>query len=99
MEKQIKKGEYTMRKKYRKLYYRVLSAFLALCMVMTFTGVGTMHVHAETGTDEISQILGISKRQAAKLVQRFSLPKISRSGRIYVDKNAFEELLARGKLT
>lgn len=50
-------------------------------------------------TDEISQILGISKRQAAKLVQRFSLPKISRSGRIYVDKKAFEELLARGKLT
>ena len=45
-----------MRKKYRELYYRVLSAFLALCMVMTFTGVGTMHVHAENEIEEISQI-------------------------------------------
>ena len=53
-----------MRKKYRKLYYRVLSAFLALCMVMTFTGVGTMHVHAETGTDEISQIDTVSDSDA-----------------------------------
>lgn len=50
-------------------------------------------------TDEISQIVGISKRQAAKWVQRFSLPKITRGGRIYVEKSAFDAVLAAGKIT
>lgn len=50
-------------------------------------------------TDEISQIMGISKRQAAKWVQRFSLPKITRGGRIYIEKAAFDAILASGKIT
>ena len=44
-----------MRKKYSKLYYRVLSVFLTLCMILTVPGVGTMHVHAEPQMDNPSQ--------------------------------------------
>ena len=49
-------------------------------------------------TDYISEVLSISKRAASKLVQRLSLPKISRGGRIYIEKDAFDALLTSGKL-
>ena len=49
-------------------------------------------------TDYISDVLSISKRAASKLVQRLSLPKISRGGRIYIEKDAFDALLTSGKL-
>lgn len=48
-------------------------------------------------TDELAIKYGIDKRRIAKLVQRHSLPKITRGGKIFIEKEPFDEFMRLNK--
>lgn len=50
-------------------------------------------------TDELSKIYLLDKRRIAKLVQRYSLPKITRAGRILIEKEPFDDFMRLNKVT
>ena len=55
------------------IHQRMLSAFLAFCMVVTlFGGFGPLHVHAETGENTENDILPVTEEQMSNNTQLFN---------------------------
>ena len=50
-------------------------------------------------TEELSVMYKLDKRRISKIVQRYSLPKITKSGRILIEKEPFDEFMKLNKMT
>lgn len=49
-------------------------------------------------TEQLSEMYQLDKRRISKIVQRYSLPKITRSGRILIEKVPFDEFMKLNKM-
>ena len=49
-------------------------------------------------TEQLSEMYQLDKRRISKIVQRYSLPKITRSGRILIEKVPFDEFMKFNKM-
>ena len=49
-------------------------------------------------TEQLSEMYQLDKRRVSKIVQRYSLPKITRSGRILIEKVPFDEFMKLNKM-
>lgn len=49
-------------------------------------------------TEQLSEMYQLDKRRISKIVQRYSLPKITRSGRILIEKVPFDEFMKLNKI-
>ena len=49
-------------------------------------------------TEQLSEMYQLDKRRISKIVQRYSLPKITRSGRILIEKEPFDEFMKLNKM-
>ena len=49
-------------------------------------------------TEQLSEMYQLDKRRISKIVQRYSLPKITRSGRILIEKVPFDEFMRLNKM-
>ena len=49
-------------------------------------------------TEHLSEMYQLDKRRISKIVQRYSLPKITRSGRILIEKVPFDEFMRLNKM-
>ena len=49
-------------------------------------------------TEQLSEMYQVDKRRISKIVQRYSLPKITRSGRILIEKEPFDEFMKLNKI-
>ena len=49
-------------------------------------------------TEQLSEMYQLDKRRISKFVQRYSLPKITRSGRILIEKVPFDEFMKLNKM-
>jgi len=49
-------------------------------------------------TEQLSEMYQVDKRRISKIVQRYSLPKITRSGRILIEKVPFDEFMKLNKM-
>ena len=49
-------------------------------------------------TEQLSEMYQLDKRRISKIVQRYSLPKITKSGRILIEKEPFDEFMKFNKM-
>ena len=49
-------------------------------------------------TEQLSEMYQLDKRRISKIVQRYSLPKITRAGRILIEKEPFDEFMKLNKM-